>query len=160
MRYRETGDIEAAIRYGLQSLALYRASGAEFEMGALENNLALSFLANGNVIRANELIGNARDRFERLHDEGWLAHIEDTAAQIAIAEGNVADALEKADRALATAERTGNRRAYASALVTRARALLAQGRTDDALGSYEELGVTEVEAVGPGVRLAAIMRRK
>ena len=47
--YRETGDIEAAIRTGFQSLALYRATGAESEMAALENTLALAFLANGNT---------------------------------------------------------------------------------------------------------------
>ena len=63
--YRETGDTEAAIRTGLQSLALYRASGAEFEMAALENNLALAFLANGNIGRAVELVSAARTRFQQ-----------------------------------------------------------------------------------------------
>src|SRR3990172_7165085 len=61
--YHETGDIEGAIRAGLQSLALYRASGAEFEMAAAENNLARSFLANGNTVRAGELVAAARGRF-------------------------------------------------------------------------------------------------
>jgi tetratricopeptide (TPR) repeat protein len=154
--YRETGDIEAAIRNGLQSLALYRASGAEFEMGALENNLALSFLANGNVARANELVANARERFARLHDDGWLAHVEDTAAQIAIAEGNAADALEKADLAMATAQRTGNQRAFASGLVTRAKALVALARIDEALASYEEAAVL-VRETGPRALLRDVL---
>jgi tetratricopeptide (TPR) repeat protein len=136
--YRETGDFEAAIRTGFQSLALYRASGAEFEMGAQENNLALSFLANGNVARASELAGSARLRFERLHDERWLAHVQDTSAQIAIAEGHTGDALSQVDAAIETARRTDNHRALAGALVTRAKVLLAMGDVDAAVASFEE----------------------
>ena len=136
--YRETGDLEGAIRTGYQSLALYRASGAEFEMGAQENNLALAFLANGNVARASELAAAARSRFERLHDERWLAHVQDTTAQILIAEGHPEDALRMVADAIASAERTQNHRARVSAILTRARAQLAMGDEADATASFEE----------------------
>ena len=136
--YRETGDLEGAIRTGYQSLALYRASGAEFEMGAQENNLALAFLANGNVARASELAAAARSRFERLHDERWLAHVQDTTAQILIAEGHPEDALRMVADAIASAERTQNHRARVSAILTRARAQLAMGDETDATASFEE----------------------
>jgi len=136
--YRETGDLEAAIRTGLQSLALYRVSGAEFEMGAQENNLALAFLANGNVARASELAAAARSRFEGLHDERWLAHVQDTVAQIAIAEGHLEDALAMTAQAIATAERTQNHRARMSAIVTRARVLLAMGDEAGATSGFEQ----------------------
>jgi tetratricopeptide (TPR) repeat protein len=129
---------EAAIRTGLQSLALYRASGAEFEMAALENNLALSFLANGNLGRASELISSSRDRFQRLHDEGWLAHVEDTAARIAIAEGDPQTALRLTETAIRIAERTGSQRALATALVTRANAQFGLGDVEGALASCEQ----------------------
>jgi tetratricopeptide (TPR) repeat protein len=136
--YRETGDTEAAIRTGLQSLALYRASGAEFEMAALENNLALAFLANGNIGRAVELVSAARTRFQQLHDDTWLAHVEDTAARIAMAEGKPEGARQKAEHAIDIARRTDNHRALASALVTRANALIAIGQVDEALSSFAE----------------------
>ena len=136
--YRETGDLEAAIRTGFQSLALYRASGAEFEMGAQENNLALAFLANGNVERAAELAATAWSRFERLHDERWLAHVQDTTAQIAIAQGNPTHALEIIEAAIGTAQRTQNQRALMEALITRARAQLRMDDSDAALASFEE----------------------
>jgi tetratricopeptide (TPR) repeat protein len=136
--YRETGDFEAAIRTGYQSLALYRASGAEFEMGAQENNLALAFLANGNAAKASELAASAWSRFERLHDERWLAHVQDTTAQIAIAQGDPRRALELLDSAIAAAKRTSNTRALMEALVTRARAQLDTGDLPGALAGFEE----------------------
>ena len=52
--YRETGDYEAAIRAGIASLALFRATAFELGSAALENDLALSFLALGNLARAEE----------------------------------------------------------------------------------------------------------
>ena len=136
--YRETGDLEGAIRTGLQSLALYRASGAEFEMGTQENSLALAFLANGNVARAAELAAAAWSRFERLHDERWLAHVQDTTAQVAIAQGNPQRALELIGDAITTAQRTMNQRALLEALVTRARAHLCLADPDAEVASFEQ----------------------
>ena len=95
-------------------------------------------------------------RFERLHDEAWLASIDDTAAQVAIAEGDIAGAIELAERAMATGSRTGNQRVHANALVTRGKALLAHGRTDDALASYEEAAAM-VRATGPHALLREIL---
>jgi len=154
--YHETGDIEGAIRAGLQSLALYRASGAEFEMAAAENNLARSFLANGNTVRAGELVAMARVRFERLHDEAYLAHVEDTAAQILIAEGKATEALGKSQEAIAAARRTDNQRALAGAVITHARALVALGRTQDALAAYEEAAAV-VRETGPRALLRDVL---
>ena len=50
--YRETGDVEAAIRTGTQGLALLRAAGSSFESAQIENDLAMAYLAAGNVARA------------------------------------------------------------------------------------------------------------
>ena len=107
-------------------------------MGAQENNLALAFLANGNVARASELAAAARSRFEGLHDERWLAHVQDTAAQIAVAEGHLEDALAMTAEAIATAERTHNHRARMSAIVTRARVQLAMGDDAAAMAGFEQ----------------------
>jgi tetratricopeptide (TPR) repeat protein len=135
--YQETGDIEAAIRTGFQSLALYRATGAESEMAALENTLALAFLANGTIGRARELVDASRARFERLNDAWWLAHVDDTAAQIDLADGRVDEALELTARSIETAERTQNQRALTSALISRARTYQALGEFDEAISCFE-----------------------
>ena len=49
--------------------------------------MALAYLALRNLPRATELLDKSRARFEQLNDFHWLAHVEDTAAQIALAEG-------------------------------------------------------------------------
>ena len=41
INYRETGDVEAAIRTGTQGLALLRAAGSSFESAQIENDLAM-----------------------------------------------------------------------------------------------------------------------
>jgi transcriptional regulator with XRE-family HTH domain len=139
--YRNSGDHEAGIRAGAQSLALYRASGAESDVAALENDLALAHLARGNLTRAKELVAAARAGFERLHDDRWLAHVEDTAAQIALADGHADRALALASSAAGLARETDNQRALTSSIVTTARAQIALGDMDAGLASFEKAAV-------------------
>jgi len=135
--YRETGDLEGAIRAGAASLALFRAAEAELERAALENDLALSYLALGNGEKATELTAGARARFERLGDERWLAHVVETQARIALGAGSPEDGIRLAREALELAERSSNEKAAMSARVTLARAEIALGRAADALADYE-----------------------
>jgi tetratricopeptide (TPR) repeat protein len=146
--YRATGDFEAAIRHGYASLALFRARGAEIEVGSLENDLALTYLHLGNLPRAAELSAASRKHFVDLKDERWLAHVEDTAAQVALAEGRFEAALELTGRSIETAERTGNRKALTGALMTRAKANVELDRLDDAVACYER-AATIARASGP-----------
>ena len=136
--YRATGDLEAAIRTGLASLTLFRAMEANSETAMAENMLALTHLALGNIARAEDLAAAARARFESLHDERWLADVEETQAQIALAKGEPAEALEMVERSLALATKTGYRKAEMGGLVTKARALVALGRPDEASGCNEQ----------------------
>lgn len=154
--YRETGDIEAAIRTGHESLALFRASGSETETAALENNLALAYLALGNLPRAAEYSVEARRRFERISDRRWLAHVEDTGALIALREGRPAAALEMTGRAIAHAEASGNQAALTSAYVTKARAHAALDQMDEAHASYER-AADLVRTVGLRARLREVL---
>lgn len=154
--YRETGDIEAAIRTGHESLALFRASGSETETAALENNLALAYLAVGNLPRAAEYSAEARRRFERMSDRRWLAHAEDTGALIALGEGRPAAALEMTERAIQHAEATGNLGALTSAFVTKARAHTALRQMDEAHASYERAAEL-VRAGGSRPRLREVL---
>lgn len=126
---RENGDIEGAIRAGTQSLALYRAAGAAYEEASIENDLALAYLALGNAARAGDLARRAREAFEKLDDERWLAHVYETEAQIALAQGSLDAALGLCGEAITRAQATQNQKALMSALVTRA-------KTQSALGDY------------------------
>jgi len=135
--YRNTGDFEAAIRTGIAGLALLRAAQAEFEAASLERDLALSYLAIGNPAKARESIQAAREVFERLGDQRWLAYVADTEAQVSLVEGDLERAAGLAEEALALAEETSNDFAALGALLTLARLRKAQSQEDAALELYE-----------------------
>lgn len=127
--YREAGDMEAAIRAGMQSLGLYRAAEAVTESAALSNELALVYLALGQLERAREHAAVAQGEFERSGDDRWLAHVRETEAQIELAAGNSELALTQATEAIAIAKRARNRRALLSGHLTAGRAARALGQS-------------------------------
>lgn len=140
--YREVGDFEAAIRSGTQGMALYRAAGAIFESARIENDLALAYLATGQVDRARELAADARRQIEETGDERWLAAVLDTEAQVALAGGSVEDALRLTAAARATAARGGNEYVGLVAVITEARALRQAGRDQEAEERFGEAART------------------
>lgn len=135
--YRETGDVEAAIRVGQQGLALYRAAGAPFESATIENDLALAYLAMGNLERATEMASEAHQQFEAAGDDRFLAAVLDTEAQIALAGGKHDRALGLAARSHQLARDSGNRLAEMAALLTAARISRAKG---DSAGAEKRYG--------------------
>jgi len=143
--YRQVGDFEAAIRAGTQGMALYRAAGAIFESARIENDLALAYLATGQVERARELANDARQQIETTGDERWLAAVADTEAQVALASGDTAGALRLAASARDYAQRSGNQLASLAAMLTEARAMRVDGQLQEAelrFGEAAELALT------------------
>jgi transcriptional regulator with XRE-family HTH domain len=155
--YRETGDIEGAIRAGTQGLALLRAAGSGFESAQIENDLAMAYLATGNVARAGELAEDARAEFERAGDDRYLSAVLDTEAQVALARGDVGDALELAARARGLAGTTGNRAVELTAMLTEARALRARGSLDEAEARYAEAAAVARGGQAPS-RIREVLR--
>lgn len=135
--YREMGDYEAAIRTGLASLALFRATAFEFGTASLENDLALSFLGVGNLVRANEFATSSHTRFTKLDDRRNLAHVLETRARIALASGEQSESRDLATSALVLAEETNNEKAQVSALLALARVQRALGEPAVAAPLYE-----------------------
>lgn len=131
--YREVGDYEAAIRAGIQGMALYRAAGATLESARVENDLALAYLAVGQTARAQELAADARLQIEASADERLFSAVLDTQAQIALARGDVEAASELAGQAASHAERSGNALTRLAAMMTEARAFRAAGGHDEAV---------------------------
>jgi transcriptional regulator with XRE-family HTH domain len=149
--YRETGDFEAAVRSGIASLAIFRKVEAERESAALENDLALSYLALGNTSRAAEMIASARAILVRLNDEWTLSHILDSQAQIALAKGAPDEAAGFATAAIEHAERTHNLKALVESLLTLGRARTSLGDSDAALVAYERAGSVARELGSPAL---------
>lgn len=150
--YTGAGDVEAAIRTGVESLGLFRAAEAEREAAVLENYLALAYLRIGNVERASGFATHARVRHTEDGNRRALAHVADTEAQIALAGGDTAGALRLSEEALGHAQASENRRALVSSLLTRARAYVADGDPVAAVSTYS-LAADEIRAHGPRSRL-------
>ena len=155
--YREVGDFEAAIRAGTQGMALYRAAGAIFESARIENDLALAFLATGQVQRARELAADARAQIEATGDERWLAAVADTEAQVALAAGESDEAMTLAAAAVDYATRSGNQLAELGATLTQARALRASGRGEEAEARFGDAATLARSSRVPG-RLREVLR--
>ena len=153
--YRATGDMEAAMRSGLQSLALYKAADAVVESASVENELALIYLTLGNLREARSHAAVARRSFEAGGHEFLLAHVAETEAQIALADGKVALASEKAAAAGEMARRTGNQKAEISALLTEARAARASADTGRAATILAR--AADLARGGPKPRLREIL---
>jgi transcriptional regulator with XRE-family HTH domain len=157
INYREVGDFEAAIRAGTQGMALYRAAGAIFESARIENDLALAYLATGQVDRAQELANDARRQIEDTGDERWMAAVVDTQAQVALAVGDVDEALRLAHAARGHASRSGNEFGGLMAMLTEARVLRRAGRAAEAEERFNEAAVMARESRAPN-RLREVLR--
>jgi len=155
--YREVGDFEAAIRAGTQGMALYRAAGAIFESARIENDLALAYLATGQVERARDLAADARRQIEDTGDERWLAAVLDTEAQVALASGAFDEALRLTAEARATAARGGNSYVELVSMITEARALRQAGRVAEAEEGFARAARTARDSRVPN-RLREVLR--
>ncbi len=132
--YRETGDLEAAIRSGTQALGLFRAAGSELESASIENDLALAYLAAGDMDRAREYAAAAHRQAEQAGDERILAAILETEAQVAFRGGDPTAARSLAAAAIVRARASGNRLVELAATLTEARIL----RDDGDLAAAED----------------------
>ena len=155
--YRETGDVEAAIRSGTQGLALLRAAGSGFESAQIENDLAMAYLATGTLARAGELAEEARHEFERAGDDRYLSAVLETEAQVALARGDAGAALDNARRARQLAESTANRAVALTAMLTEARALRQLGESDAAEECYRAAALVARDGQVPS-RIREVLR--
>lgn len=147
------GDVEGALRAGLESLALYRSAEARHEAAVIENNLAMACLQAGDLERANGFASDARRRHEIEGDRSSLAHVADTQARIALAAGDRDGALRLAQEAEALAIQSDNERALSNALVTSARCLDGLGRPTEAVVAYERaIALLRADGGRPGLR--------
>jgi len=156
LQYREAGDLERSIRAGLESLALYRVVEADLEGAALENNLALTYLALGNMARAADHAREARAVADTVDDPRLVSEVAETEARIAWAAGDGAAAEERIVAALAAVERGGSRLAGASAHVTRARISRSRGDTQAASDSFRR-AADMLRVSGPRARLRDVL---
>jgi tetratricopeptide (TPR) repeat protein len=134
--YRRAGDLEASLRVGHESLALYRADDAEREEASLEGNLAMTFLELGNTAKARTHLRRARSLAERHDDVRLLSEVIEEEARLALATGDEEAADERARAALAAVEGGGSYLAAVGAHRTLGRLAARRGNTEAAEAAY------------------------
>lgn len=156
LSYRELGDHEGALTTGAQSLALFRSADAEAEAASIQNELALVYLALGNIDAARRHADEAKSVFERRHDGRRLAHVTETQGQIALAAGIRKDAVDLAAEAGRLADASGDRKAAVSALLLEGRARRALGELKAAVAVLQRAAAV-AEAYGRRGQLQAVL---
>ena len=153
--YRTSGDLEGAVRTGIESLALFRAVDARAEEAAIENELALTYLGLGNLKAAETHARAARLGMEGDRDQFRLANLGDTDARISLARGDVELAGRQAEAAADLATKLGNQKALVDALLTVARAARRQGNAQQAFATLEQ--AAKAAEGGPVARLKLVL---
>jgi transcriptional regulator with XRE-family HTH domain len=153
--YRTSGDLEGAVRTGIESLALFRAVDARAEEALIENELALTYLGLGNLGAADKHAQQARRGMEREQDQFRLAHLGDTEARISLARGNIEQASREAEAAADLATELGNQKALVDALLTLARAARRGGDVERAFATLERASASAED--GPVARLRLVL---
>ena len=133
----KVGDLEGAIRSGMEALQVCRLAEAGRDQARVEAELAGIYLQLGDRGRARGLLADARAILRRAEEGFLLADITDSEARIALDEGDPSVALELAGEAHTQAEAAGNQKAVFDSLMTSARALEALGRRAESLAIYE-----------------------
>jgi len=153
--YRLSGDLEGAVRTGIESLALFRSLDARSEEASIENELAMIYLDLGNLEAAEKHARDARVGMERVRDEFRLANLGDTEAKIALARGDVDAADRLAAAAAELADRLDNDKAFVDALLTVARVARRTGDRERAVATLER--AARVAEGGPAPRLRQVL---
>jgi transcriptional regulator with XRE-family HTH domain len=153
--YRLSGDLEGAVRTGIESLALFRSVDARAEAASIENELAMTFLGLGNLAAAEEHAHEARLGMERDRDEFRLASLADTEARITLARGDVELAGRQAAAAADMAASLGYQKGLVDALLTVARAARRAGNPALAVDTLERASIAAEG--GPTARLRLVL---
>jgi tetratricopeptide (TPR) repeat protein len=146
LSYRDSGDLEGAVRAGHRSLALYASLDAQREQVTLENGLALAYLGLGAIDKADMHAARARELASELGASELEAHITDTMAQIALARRDWPQAIELATTAVTRAAADENRHAEVDGLLTRARASFGARDNGAAIADYQRAAAIAREA--------------
>jgi len=150
--YRQTGQLEAAVRFGNRSIALFEVLRDQLNLARIENNLGLVLLSKGDHAQAREHL----DRSLGLHEETDLqigrSQVLLSLSELSLDEGRVPRARELAHQALDLAERLEERPNIAEAHIWLG---LAADRDGDKPGCDQEfqLAITELTAIGADARL-------
>jgi tetratricopeptide (TPR) repeat protein len=150
--YRETGQVEAAARFGNRSIALFEVLRDQLNLARVENNLGLVMLSMGDPAQAREHLDRSLNLFEETELEIGRSNVLLSLAELSLMEGNVENAKELAEKGLRLAERLDERPNVAEAHIWLAQVA---DRAGDNAGADREfqLAMAELAKLGLEERL-------
>ncbi|HZK75130.1 MAG TPA: tetratricopeptide repeat protein, partial [Clostridia bacterium] len=152
LAYRETGHVDAAVKYAGRSIALLEVVRDRVALARAENNLGLILLAQGNHAGAHQHLDRSLELAEEANLEVGRSHVLMSLCELSLAQGNVQAARQFADQALAMAERMHEAANVAEAHVWLGRVAAEIG--DDKLADSEfEIAIRLLTEVGVEERL-------
>jgi tetratricopeptide (TPR) repeat protein len=105
LAYRETGHIDAAVKYAGRSIALLEVLRDRVSLAKAENNLGLILMAQGNRNAAHKHLDRSLELAEETNLEIGRSHVLMSLCELSLAQDNVQAARQFAEQALDMAER-------------------------------------------------------
>jgi tetratricopeptide (TPR) repeat protein len=150
LAYRETGHVDAAIKYAGRSIALLEVLRDRVSLARAENNLGLILLAQGDRAAAHKHLDRSLELAEEANLEVGRSHVLMSLCELSLLQGNMQAARQFAEQALAMAERMHEAANVAEAHVWLGRIAaevgddeLADTEFDIAIRGLTEVGVEE-----------------
>ena len=105
LAYRETGHVDAAVKYAGRSIALLEVLRDRVSLAKAENNLGLILMAQGDRNAAHKHLDRSLELAEETNLEIGRSHVLMSLCELSLAQGNVQAARQFAEQALEMAER-------------------------------------------------------
>jgi tetratricopeptide (TPR) repeat protein len=148
--YHETGQVEAAARYAMRSVALLDVLRDRVSLARAENSLAQVLIGRGEFEAARELLDRGLELTSGPDAESGRSSVLLSLAELANQQGNIDEAYDRARDALVVAERLGEGANIAEAHVWLGRIADRRGEPDLvdrefdlAIGGFEAMGMRE-----------------
>jgi tetratricopeptide (TPR) repeat protein len=105
LAYRETGHMDAAVRYAGRSIALLEVVRDRVSLARAENNLGLILMAQGDRKSAAKHLDRSLELAEEANIEMGRSHVLMSLCELSLLQGNVPAARQFAEQALGMADR-------------------------------------------------------
>jgi tetratricopeptide (TPR) repeat protein len=150
--YRETGHVDAAVKYAGRSIALLEVLRDRVSLARAENNLGLILMAKGDRIAAHKHLDRSLELAEEANLEVGRSHVLMSLCELSLVQGNLQAARQFAEQALAMSERLEEAANIAEAHVWLGR-IAAEVGDDESCDTEFDMAIRGLTEVGVEERL-------
>ena len=152
LAYRETGHVDAAVKYAGRSIALLEVLRDRVSLAQAENNLGLILMAKGDRAGAHKHLDRSLELAEEANLEIGRSHVLMSLCELSLVQGNVQAARQFAQQALEMAGRMKEGANVAEAHVWLGR-VAAEGGDDELVDTEFAIAIQGLTEVGVEERL-------